>query len=197
MKKKNKLNSNVLLVITIIIVVVTLSLYFFSKRDPKIDNEFQKEGYETEEEEDPFYKRIVTNNTLDDYYNDISQGKDSSYEEYYFSKESNDFIELKLDTRSNVNTTLNISSDLRTKEVNYNYELTYNKSYLIIEGNSNDNYDCNIIKNKNVNEETLNTICNNIMSEISIFLERRKTILSNKKIKDLVNEPLKEYVEVE
>lgn len=197
MKKKNRINSNILLVITIIIVVVTLSLYFISIRDPKIDNEFQKEGYKTEEEEDPFYKRIVTNNTLDDYYNDISQGKDSSYEEYYFSKESNDFIELKLDNKSNVNTTLNISSDLRTKEVSYNYELTYNKSYLIIEGNSSDNYDCNIIKNKNVNEETLNTICNNIMSEISIFLERRKTILNNKKIKDLVNEPLKEYVEVE
>lgn len=196
MKKKNELKNNKLLIITIILVIITLTLYLISKNDKEIDKEFIKEGYESDIE-DPFYKKIVTNNTLDDYYNDVSQGKDSSYEEYYFSKESNDFIELKLENKQNVNTILNISSDLRTKKVQYNYELSYNKSYLMIEGNSEENYDCNIIKNKNVKEETLKTICENIMSEISIFLERRSTILNNKKIRDLINEPLKEYVEVE
>ena len=197
MKKRRKKNNQKQLIIGLIafVTIFIIALLIFSTtRKTEVEKELNKEGYTTTEE-DAFYKKIVTNNTLDDYYNDISNGKDSAYEEYYFAKESLNFIELKLLHQSSSISTLNITSDLRTEKIEFNYELSNDTSHLILEGNSDENYDCKIIVKKNINDTTSKECCGLIMQEITTFLTRRDSLLQNEKVRELVNSPIKEYVE--
>ena len=194
-KKKNK-DSNLLIILGII-VFATIVAIIITLTGPSTKTEqgiLQEEGYTTTDE-DAFYKKIVTHNTLDDYYNDIANNKNTEYEEYYFSKEAYDFIELKMSYYDSASRVLSINSDLRTNRVEYNYEISYNSMHLILEGNSDSNYDCNIVIKKNTAAEDINNACNDISKEISIFLDRREKLLSNKKIQELLKQPIKEYIE--
>lgn len=186
--KKRKKQNNMPIVIAIITAFIISILLFLGMRQTSEEKTFDDEGYETTEEE-AFYKKVLTNNTLDDYYQDISNNKDSSYQEYYVSKKSYQFIELKLDYQQEVNKTLNITSDLRTGDVNFNYEVTYKSAHLILEGNSKDNYTCQIVTMKNVKDSNVQEQCNEIMKEISTFLTKKEELLQNKKISDIVNQP--------
>ena len=181
-------------IIALMVVVVISLLVYITTKPSEVEKELSKEGYTTTNE-DAFYKKIVTNNTLTDFYNDMKNEKNSAYEEYYFAKESLNFIELKMLYQDGTNSTLNITSDLRTNLIEFNYELSNKKAHLILEGNSNENYDCKIIVKNNVNDVIANDSCNLIMQEINTFLERRSELLQNEKIRELVNQPIKEYVE--
>ncbi len=176
-----------LIIIIIIgsILVASVIIGIEVSNSKKIAKEFSKEGYETTSE-DIFYKKIVSGNTLDDYYKDIANKKDSYYEEYYFSKESNDFIELKLLYQQDVSTTLNIISNLENGETEFNYELAYKTSHLLIEGNSTNNYECKIIDNNKVDMDTVSGYCDMIMDEINNFNDIKNDLLKNDKIRSLV-----------
>ena len=197
MKKRKKENNNKQLLIGIIalvtILIIALLIYAATSKTG-VEKELNQEGYTTTTD-NAFYNKVVTNNTLDDFYSDMSQNKDSAYEEYYFAKESLNFIELKMQYQDNVNSTLNITSDLRTEKVEFNYELSSKSSHLIIEGNSDENYDCKIVVNKNVKDSLLTESCELVMQEITIFLQRRSDLLQNESIRNIVNQPIKEYVE--
>ena len=122
-KKKNDMtNYYILIGVFILIAVIVLMIYYSTS---EMNRSLKNEGYETEGEDDPFYKKITTGNTLDDFYNDLAQEKDSAYEEYYLSKESYSFLEQKLLYQSGVTSALNISSDLRDLSTTFNYELSY------------------------------------------------------------------------
>ena len=196
MKKRKKKNNQKQLVIGLIAVatIFIIALLIFSTKPSEVEKELNKEGYTTTQE-DAFYKKIVTNNTLDEFYQDVASNKDSAYEEYYFAKESLNFIELKILNQSSVLSTLNITADVRTDKIVYNYELSNNNSHLLLEGNSDENYDCKIIVNKNVDDSVTQECCNLIMQEISTFLTRKDELLQNEKVQELVNSPIKEYVE--
>lgn len=199
MKKKKKNNEQknkitiFIIVIAILILLIILGIYL-QKSNDDIEKNFNKEGYITEDDS-AFYKKITTNNTLDDYYDALSKGEDSAYEEYYFSKESNDFIELKLNHQDKVSTSLTITSELKSDVVNYSFELSYKDAYMLLEGNSLEAYECKEIIRKNISDNTLTTYCNSLKSEIEIFLQRRTELLKNKKIRELVNSPIKEINE--
>lgn len=196
MNKKKKKDSNILIIIGIIVfaTIVSILATLLNPADKTEETILQQEGYNTTEE-DAFYKKIVTNNTLDDYYNDLTNKRDSAYEEYYFAKESYEFIELKMSYNNTVNKVLNITSNLRNNKVEYTYEISYKSTQLLIEGNSDDNYDCNIIVQKNISDDDITNVCSEVPDEISTFLERRDKLLSNKKIKELLDQPIKQYVE--
>lgn len=181
--KKNK--KTILLIISIILIVIIVLFLIFSNNNKGLKETLKKEGYTTEEES-AFYKKIVTNNTLDDYYNDLSNSRDSQYEEYYFSKESNDFIELKMSFQNNVTTSLNITSDLKALSTSYNYELSYKDAHLLLEGNSNSEFTCNVVLNEKVSDDIIDTYCNMIKQEIEIFTDRRTDLLKNKQIQEIV-----------
>ena len=154
----------------------------------------QQEGYETTEE-DAFYKKVVTNNTLDEYHDDVANNIDSAYEEYYLAKESYNFIELKMTYHNEVSKTINITSDLRTNIVTFNYELSYKTIHLLLEGSSASDYVCSVVVKKSVNDEELQNACDEVQEEINTFLSRQNELLSNKNVQDIVNQPMKEYVE--
>ena len=55
-------------------------------------------------------------------------------------------------------------------------------------------YDCSIVKSKNVSSDTKSAYCNYINQELSVFLERRSKVLENKKVQELLSSPMKEYI---
>ena len=181
------------LIILSVVVLILVVLVITQATTP--EKALNREGYNTTAEEDPFYKKIETNNTLDDFYNDVASNRNSSYEEYYLSKESYNFIEMKMNYNEGAMNTLNIVSNLKTQEVEFNYELSYNSAHLLIEGNSRDTYSCKVIQKKGVNDQTIQDHCNYIMNEITVFLLRREKILQNDKVKELIRSPMKQYVE--
>lgn len=189
MKKKKtgkNLLSKIIFGIIALFLIIVLVIFVYERGTNKEEEEvFQKEGYTTSNE-DAFYKKIVSDNTLDDFYADVQQERDSNYEEYYFSKESNDFIELKMLYRNKVSTTLNITSDLKTNVLEYNYELTYKTAHLLLEGSSTNNYDCEVIVNDEVSAETVQKYCDMIIDEINSYNEIKNDLLRNNQIKSMI-----------
>ena len=180
-------------IILLALAIVGTGIYYLSDKTVE-EKELQKSGYKTTEE-DAFYKKVVSNNTLDDYYNAMGSNQDTEYEEYYLQKESLNFIELKMSYQNTVDRTLTFTSDLRTDIVRYNYELSYKSSHLILEGNSSENYDCQIVVRKNIKDEDIQKQCEYISQELSVFLTRRSELLENETVKALVRSPMKQYVE--
>lgn len=186
MKRKNEKNTSLKNIsIFLVLVTIIIGIVALSNNNKDLEGELNKEGYTTEEES-AFYKKIVTNNTLDDYYNDLANKKASKYEEYYISKESNDFIELKMNYEDDVTTALNINSDLEDYKIEFNYELSYKDAHLILEGTSSNDFTCNSVLKEKVSEETINTYCDMIKSEIDTFITRRDNLMKNKKIKEAI-----------
>lgn len=180
-------------IILLALAIVGTGIYYLTEKTVE-EKELQKSGYSTTDD-DAFYKKVVTNNTLDDYYKAMSNNQDAEYEEYYLQKESLNFIELKMSYQNTVDRTLSFTSDLRTDVVRYNYELSYKSSHLILEGNNSENYDCNIVVRKNVNDTDVQKQCDYIAQELAIFLTRRSEMLENETVKALVRSPMKQYVE--
>lgn len=191
-KKKQKKSNNIYLYIIIgvivsIFVVSSIIYITINGTNKKIDDEFAKEGYNTTPK-DAFYRKVVTNNTLDDYYKDMLSETDSEYQEYYYSKQSNEFIELKMLYKSKVSTSLTISTNLETNELTYNYELAYKTAHLLLEGSSKENYNCNVIDNNKVQTETVKNYCDLIIDEINDYNVVKEELLKNNQIRDLSQE---------
>lgn len=177
----------------LVVGIIGMSVYYLTDKTVE-EKELEKAGFTTTEE-DAFYKKVVTNNTLDDFYNAMGNNQDTEYEEYYLQKESLNFFELKMSYQNTVSRTLSFTADLKTDQVKYNYELSYKSSHLILEGNNTDNYNCNIVVRKNINDTDIQKQCDYIANELSIFLTRREEMLENETVKAILRSPMKEYVE--
>ena len=192
-KKRKKISNNKLLYGTVTGVIVAIFLISaviyisINGTNKKIDEEFEKEGYKTSSK-DAFYRKVTTNNTLDEYYRDMTSGTDSEYQEFYYSKQSNEFIELRMVYKNRVSTSLNISTNLETDELTYNYELAYKEAHLLLEGSSKGNYTCNVIDNNKVQEETVQNYCDLIIDEINDYNVVKEDLLKNNQIRDLSKE---------
>ena len=75
-KKDNQLNLYIGIIICIII-VGSFIYYFASNRD--LESSLKNDGY-VAEEEDAFYKHVVSGNTIDDFYNAVANKRDLYYE---------------------------------------------------------------------------------------------------------------------
>ncbi len=192
-KKNNNLLRNIVITCIIIIVIIIVFFYYLESGKTEEEKVLSKEGYTTTID-DAFFKKVVTNNTLDDFYKDMSNNKDTQYEEYYFAKDSYNYIELKMEYKDGATKTINISSDLRKLTIEYNYEITKNKTHLLIEGNSTDNK-CKYIIKKGVDDSTASKACNEIQDEINNFVEQRTELLNNEEVKEIINQPIKQYVQ--
>ena len=188
-RKKNKNNNLYIIGVLLCLIIAVICIMIYYSEDNQRKRALQKDGY-TIKADDPFYKMVTTNNTLDSYYNDISNKKNSSYEEYYVSKETYNFMEQKLNYYNGVSTALNISSDLRNLSIKYTFELSYEDAYLILEGNSNNGYRCDIVVNEKVLNTQIHEYCDQIQLELETFSTRRSEILANEKIQEyLQNAP--------
>jgi hypothetical protein len=187
-KRKNKKQENniimTILISVFVFLVVAVLVAAVTKKD-EVYQELEDEGYYTETE-DAFYKKILTNNTLNEFYNDMNSGRNAVYQEVYVSKTSYDYIELKMEYKDGMTTTLTISSNLKSNEVNYNYEMSYEKAYLLIDGTEKNNYECNVNVNKNVKKETEKKYCSLIKREIKEYLNSKVELLNNQNLIDKI-----------
>lgn len=197
-RKKSKKNNNIIYYIMIITIVFIL-VVIFGMRTNNNHNEFQKElkeeGYITEDSEAAFFKKIVSNNTISDYYDDISNDRNTKYEECSLAKETYDYIELKMEYENEIFTVLNITSNLKTDVIQFNFELTYNNSHILLDGDSSTNYECNVITQKEASNSTIDTYCDIIKSEIELFKSRKAELLSNRKIQKIISQPIRKVNE--
>ena len=158
MNKRRKKNNNKIIYIGIGVVILILLIIFgvaANKNNNQLQNELKQEGYYTNDQDEAFYKNITTGNTIDDYYDDLLNEKESNYEEYSLSKESYDFILLKMEYESGVMTVLNVSSNIKEDYIQFNFELTYNDSHILVDGDNSNNYKCNIIEQKEASDSTV------------------------------------------
>ena len=183
-KKNNTLKYTIAIGVLILLAVILLFIYFSEENET--NRAMRESGYTTTESDDPFYKKITTGNTLDSFYNDVANNKDSAYEEYYLLKESYSFIEQELYFQNGATSSLNISSDLRNMNTMFNYELSYKDAYLLLEGNSSENYQCEVIVNNNISKQTINNACNQIHIELDTYNQRRTEILQNEKVQEFI-----------
>ncbi len=187
MKKRKKNDNQVSIFIIVLIVIVIIgSFIYYAVNNRDLESSLKNEGYVTEEE-DAFYKNVVSGNTIEDFYNYVANKQDTYYEEYYLQKDSLDFIELKMSYEKGVTANLNITSNLKNQYVEYNYELTSDNARLIIEGNSDNNYDCNPVVSQNISQKTIETCCGIISDELEVFLNRRTNIMNNSKVLEELN----------
>lgn len=197
MKKKKKDNKLLFYVgIGTLVVIIIFSIY--ASRDyGELKESLEKDGYETIDNNDAFYKKIASKRNLKQYYEDMSNGIDSEYEEYTISKDSYDFVELKMKYENSVNTVLSINSNLKGTKVQYNFELSYGSSHILIEGGSENKYACDVIDQQNASDDTIQYYCNQISDEVKAYLNKRTSVLNNPKLNEVLKQPIKEVVDTE
>lgn len=197
MKKKKKDNKLLFYVgIGTLVVIIIFSIY--ASRDyGELKESLEKDGYETIDNNDAFYKKVVSKKTIEQYYEDMSNGVDSEYEEYTISKESYDFVELKMKYENSVNTVLSINSNLKGTKVQYNFELSYGSSHILMEGGSENKYACDVIDQQNASDDTIQYYCNQISDEVKAYLNKRTSVLNNPKLNEVLKQPTKEVVDTE
>lgn len=197
MKKKKKDNKLLFYIgIGTLIIIIIFSIY--ASRDyGELKESLEKDGYETIDNNDAFYKKVVSKKNLEQYYEDMSNGVDSEYEEYTISKESYDFVELKMKYENSVNTVLSINSNLKGTKVQYNFELSYGSSHILMEGGSENKYACDVIDQQNASDDTIQYYCNQISDEVKAYLNKRTAVLNNPKLNDVLKQPTKEVVDTE
>ena len=146
-KKKEEVNNvqKAFLIMLSIATVVFISLYlYFSYNNNSLNNTLKEEGYDSDKDTD-FYEKVETGNTIEEYNQDVKNDKNSEFIKFYVTKELNNFVEVKMAHKDGVSTTLNINANLKNNKIDYNYELSYKNTYLIFEGNTDNNYDCHYV----------------------------------------------------
>ena len=197
MKKKKK-DNKLLFYIGIVTLIIIIIFSIYASRDyGELKESLEKDGYETIDNNDAFYKKVVSKKNLEQYYEDMSNGVDSEYEEYTISKESYDFVELKMKYENSVNTVLSINSNLKGTKVQYNFELSYGSSHILMEGGSENKYACDVIDQQNASDDTIQYYCNQITDEVKAYLNKRTAVLNNPKLNDVLKQPTKEVVDTE
>ena len=187
MKKEKSKTIKYIVIGSFLLIAILVLLGIYMEYDHnEVNRELKKDGYTTKTKEDAFYKKIITSNTLDEYYNDVANHKNSEYEEYYLSKDSYDYIEVKLNYKNGKSTSLNIQSNLKSSEIKYNYEITDSKINLILEGTNQTS--CQAIIKEGIEESAIQEYCRNIQKEMDIYKDRKSEILQNEKVQEILTE---------
>lgn len=169
-------------------VVILLNRVSGTSNTKKINDYVNSQGYKTTEDS-LFYQKIVTNNTLDDYYDDVSNNKNSEYNEYYFSKDSYSFIELRMIYKDEINQLFNVTSDFRNNKITYNYEISKNKASIILEGSYLDgSLSCNTSKVNNITTTNIDSYCELAKKYMNEFINEQNKLLSNDEFREAISQ---------
>ena len=188
MKKKEKVSllQRVIILLLLIATVLFVVLYvYYSQKDTEFMNELTSIGYKEDKETD-FYEKIETDNTLDEYNKDVKDNKNSEFIKYYVTKNLTNFVEVKMTYKDGVSATLNINSNLSNSKTDYNYELSYKDTYLIFEGNTDNNYECHYVVQENIDQKMMDKYCEYIKKEIDSFNEKRDEFINQSAIKERI-----------
>lgn len=195
------MNKKILIGVGVFIIIIIIGILMYYTTDQKqeeneiyINNYLNDLGY-TYNEEEKMFKKITTNNTLDEFYELSSKNQEAYYEEYYFSLDNNSFIELNMAYKDGITEVFNVTSDLTKQEITYNYEITKDDSSAILEGSYNNNsFKCEIVSLKKLNDDNKDQYCETIRKYANKFIEEENQLLNNEEFNNIINIPKKEVV---
>ena len=185
--KKVSLIQRMILLLLLVLTILFIILYFYySNKDTKFYKELEEIGYKPDDDTN-YFEKVETNNTIEEYNKDVKEEKDSKFIKYYVTKDLKTFVELRMNYQEGVSTTLNINSNLKTSKIDYNYELSYKDTYLIFEGNTDNNYECHYVVQENIDQEQMDKYCKYVKEEITNFISKRDEFTNKKSVKERIN----------
>lgn len=172
-----------------VIVVFLLNSLSGESNSKKIKDYITDQGYSTSDDS-LFYQKIVSNNTLDDYYKDVENKKESKYDEFYFNKDSYSFLELKMIYKNDITQVFNVNSDFTNNKVEYNFEISKNSASIILDGSylAGRETSCNINSIKNLSTKNLADYCTLARNYMNEFITEQEKLLSNKEFKKAISQ---------
>lgn len=188
MKEKERVSllQRIIILVLLISTILFVVLYFYySEKDNEFNKELKEIGYK-EDKGTNFYENTETNNTLEDYNKDVKNNKNSEYINYYVTKDLQNFVEVWMTYKDGVSSTLNITSNLSNSKTEYNYELSYKDTYLIFEGNTDNNYECHYVVQENIDQKMMDKYCEFVKKQIDPFMAKRDEFTSQKAIKERI-----------
>ena len=175
----------------IIIVIILFALFIlftllFGKSnvaivsDTLIDNNYVLDG--------DVYRKIVTNNTQEDFYDNMKNNTVDRYIEYQYIINTNILksISLKYDSLYYL---CDITEDFSTNKLNYSCNSTYNDLQLNIYGDfdySSSELSC-YNRNEEISDDVTSEYCDNVYNQIKDFILERNKLLVNKSFKKVVS----------
>lgn len=175
--------------IIIVIIIFALFILFtllFGKSnvaivsDTLIDNNYVLDG--------DVYRKKVTNNTQEDFYNNMKNNVKEEYVEYQYIINTNTLksINLKFDSLYYL---CDITEELSSNKLKYSCNSSYNDLQLNIYGDFDyNNYELSCgNRNANIDDNVTSEYCDNVSNQIKDFILERNKLLMNKDFKNAVS----------
>lgn len=164
-----------------VIVVITFILFTFlwgKSNSSTIIDTLKENNYVLDNNS---YRKILTNNTQKDFYNDININKKSEYIEYQYDINSNELRSINM-KYSKLYYLCNFTSKFKDNEFNYNCSSVYGKNQIYIYGKYDfDNYTLSCFnRNDNISEEVTDKYCSIVLNQIKDFVIEYNKLNGNK-----------------
>ena len=168
----------------IIIAVITIvsflcfTLIFGKSNSGTISDVLEENNYVLEND---IYRKKVTNNTQEDFYNNIKTNVATDYVEYQYIPSTNMLkcINLKYDKFYYL---CDITEDFNKNTINYSCDSSYGNYQLTVYGeyNSNNNSLSCYNRNDKINNDITDIYCGNVKKQVNDFIAESNKLLSNK-----------------
>lgn len=153
MGKKQKIIIGAIVVFILLFVLLSV---FKNKEtlSEKVGNYIESKGF-AYNKENKTYSKLLSTNTLDQYYNDFSEN--SEYKELFFNLDLYQMNEVLYRNISNIKYSLNAIYDYTTSNTTYSYVVDYNDTSYMVKGSLNDTFTCDVsyYKNSSINKEDI------------------------------------------
>ena len=173
----------IIIFLLIIISFFLMAILFGKSNSSIISDTLKKNNYLLDHDN---YRKIVTNNTQEEFYNNIKNNMNSEYIEYQYSINNNELQSTNLRYNNNYYYLCDITENFTKNEFRYSCESIYKNNQLYIKGN----YDNNMLscynRNDNIDKEIIDKYCIIIKKQIKGFIIERNKLLSNKKFRKAV-----------
>ena len=191
MSERNiKVNKKKIKIIIILIIIIIIMLLIISKitnkKDSKnvVKNYIEKKGF-SQVEKSNIYSKIISNTTLDEYFENTENNIATEYQVLYFNLSDYKLSKTYMEYKDNVYRYYTPTYDYKTNTIEYEYEISIEDGYINLTGNYNvksKKITCNIGNSKNINTNSENlkeTICNKILYNTKDFGIEALELMSN------------------
>ena len=188
---------SILIVITLI--VLSFALFFLNRAFDKNDKEYVESYLEDDgfvlSEDESYYQKVTTKNTMDDYFYEVSKNRSSEYEEFYFYMGTYNFTKLKMNYNDNITNTFTASNDLVNNVITYKYEVVIYSSSIIVGGTyKDDKFKCEVVLNNGITEDSTDIYCSRAEYETLTFLQDSNDLKSNVKFSKIIKKGHEEVI---
>ena len=190
-KKRKKQNLSYFIYFLVgffVIFLCFIGLEFLFQDDETVEETMERLGYQISDKDDAFYRKNITNITIEQYYSDLSHKKNAEFDEYSVTKSSFDFIEQKLKYIDGVVTNYHFSSNLTSKKIFFQYEYDGNHQYVMMDGNSENDYQCEVVVQNNMTKKELIKHCDSIQKELYTYLQNRADVFNQSAIQKILED---------